>query len=100
MLEKTVMIVNSIINEDQVEALAYYTKHASKILKEHEGVLIGKYKTFSSITKESDLMNVMMMEFENDTIVNYLTNNVEYQKLVPYRDKAFSYIKISFANKI
>jgi len=91
----TTLIVNATPNPNESDALAYYSEHAGAILKAHKGKLIGKYTIFEVITSET---NVMIMEFEDDSIVEALSSGETYQKLIPYRDRAFNKISISFAS--
>jgi len=97
MSKKITMIVNSTVNPNEPEALEYYTQNAGAILKAHNGKLIAKYTNLHSITEKTLENNVMIMEFGNDDIIGVLSNGAEYQALLPYRDKAFSSISISFA---
>jgi uncharacterized protein (DUF1330 family) len=99
-MSKTTLIVNATPCPNGTEALAHYTKHAGAILKAHHGKLVNKYKITDILTKEKFNQNVMVMEFENDTIIDVLTKGKEYQALIPYRDKAFSDISIVFAQTI
>jgi len=98
-MSKTTLIVNATPNPNEAEALAYYSEHAGAILKAHQGKLIGKYTIFESLTQEKLENNVMIMEFEDDRIIQALTNHEAYQKLIPYRNKAFNKISIAFATK-
>ena len=93
----TTLIVNATPNPNESEALAYYSKYAGEILKAHNGKLISKYTIFESITNEKLESNVMIMEFENDNIIEVLSSGESYKKLIPYRNKAFNKISISFA---
>ena len=95
--KKTTLFVHSTINPEEKESLDFYVTNASKILKAHKGTLIKKYQITQSITDEKIPQNVMIMEFEDSSIIDALESGEEYQKLIPFRDKAFSDIKISFA---
>ena len=96
MSKKITMIVNSTINSNEPEALEHYTKNAGAILKAHKGKLVAKYTDLSSITENSLQNNIMIMQFDDEDIINALSNGAEYHALLPYRDKAFSHISISF----
>lgn len=96
MSKKVTLIVQSQINLHEAEALLYYSQNAMKILQAHNGRLLGKYTISKTITKRAVPTNVMLMEFEDDAIIEALSLGEEYQKLIPYRDKAFSMISISF----
>ena len=93
---KTTLIVNATPNPDETEALAYYSKHAGAILKAHNGKLLNRYKTMNTITKEKVNTTFMMMEFEDEKIIEALSSDAAYQELIPYRNKAFLDITISF----
>ena len=93
----TTLIVNATPKQNESDALAYYSEHAGAILKAHNGKLIGKYIINESITDEKLESNVMIMAFEDNKIVKALGEGEAYQKLIPYRDKAFKKISISFA---
>ena len=97
-MSKITLIVNATLNPDESEALAYYSKHAGAILKAYGGTLIGKYTVFKTITEKKLETVVIVMEFEDDTIIEVLNSGAEYKKLIPYRDKAFTQISINFAN--
>ena len=99
-MPKTTLIVNATPNPNEAEALAYYSEYAGAILKAHGGNLIGKYTIYETITEKALETNIMMMEFEDDTIIEALTSGEDYQKLIPYRDKAFTQISINFAKKV
>jgi len=96
-MSKITLIVNATPNPDESEALAYYSEHAGAILKAHGGNLIGKYKIDTSITEQKLESNLMVMEFEDNSIVEALSSGEAYQKLIPFRDKAFRQISINFA---
>ncbi len=95
----TVLIVNATPNPRESDALAYYSEHAGAILKAHNGKLIGKYSISESITSVKLESNVMIMEFEDDSIMEALNSGETYEKLISYRDKAFINISINFAQK-
>ena len=96
MTNKITMIVNSTINKNEPEALEYYTQNAGAILKAHKGNLIAKYTDLHSITEKTLAKNIMIMEFDSDAIIGALSTGKEYQTLLPYRNKAFKSISISF----
>jgi len=99
-MPKTTLIVNATPNTNEADALAYYSKHAGAILKDHGGNLIGKYTIYETITEKALETSIMVMEFEDDTIIEVLNSGEQYQKLIPYRDKAFTQISINFAKKV
>ena len=99
-MSETILIVNATPDPLEQEALAYYSENASAILKAHKGRLVGKYKAQRSITAEAFQKNLMIMEFDDDGIIEALTSSEQYQRLIPYRDKAFTQISISFADKV
>ena len=99
-MSKTTLIVNATPCPNGTEALAHYVEHAGAILKAHQGKLINKYKVTNILTKEKFNKTVMIMEFEDDAIIDALTNGKEYQALIPYRDKAFADISIVFAQTL
>ena len=99
-MSKTTLIVNATPCSNGTEALAHYTKHAGAILKAHQGKLVNKYKITDVLTKDKFSQNVMVMEFEDDAIIDALTNGEAYKALIPYRDKAFLDISIVFAQML
>jgi len=99
-MSKTTLIVNATPNPNEAEALAYYSKHAGAILKSHNGKLINRYKVTNTLTKNNLYNTFMIMEFEDDSIIKALSEGEAYQALIPYRDKAFSAISISFMKAI
>ena len=98
-MSTTTLIVNATPNPNESEALDYYSKYAGAILKEYGGKLIEKYTIFQTITDKKLETNIMIMEFNDNTIIEALDKGENYQKLIPYRDKAFTQISINFANK-
>ena len=98
MSKKVTMVVNSTINPNEKEALEVYVSNASLILKAHNGTLVKKYVMSKSITGKVLAENIMLMEFKDDKIIQALEFGEEYQKLIPFRDKAFSSINISFSS--
>ena len=99
-MAKTTLIVNATPNPNEADASAYYAKHAGAILKAHNGKLIGKYTINKFITEKKLETNVMIMEFEDDGIIEALSSGEAYHELIPYRDRAFKEISISFATSL
>ena len=95
--KKTTLFVHSTIDPNEKESLERYVTNASKILKAHNGKLVKKYEIARSITEEIIPQYLMIMEFEDSSIIEALASGPEYQRLIPFRDKAFQNINISFA---
>ena len=99
-MSKTILIVHAIPNPNETEALEYYTKHAGAILKVHKGKIMNRYQTTHNLTEDKFHPNIMMMEFEDNSIIATLSTSTEYLALIPYRDKAFTSISIAFIETV
>ena len=99
-MPKTTLIVHATPCPHGAEALAQYSAQAGAILKAHNGKLLNKYKVTDILTKGTVTQVVMLMEFEDDTIIDALSNGEAYQALIPLRDKAFSHISIVFTETV
>ncbi|HEO65919.1 MAG TPA: DUF1330 domain-containing protein [Spirochaetes bacterium] len=98
MAEKATLIATGVINPDEMEAFEYYTSHASVLLKEGGGEVIGKYKVVQHLIGEEPLSAFLVMEFPDDPSIIGVFESEEYKKLIPSRDKAFKKLDVFIAH--
>lgn len=94
-----VMVVSATPNKNEMAAMKYYAQHAKKLLSAAGGKPIGRYKVSEEVYGKDSPAFFIIMEFPNEKAIRHFLNSKEYQKLIPYRDKAFSKLNIFIAEK-
>jgi uncharacterized protein (DUF1330 family) len=99
MSEKSLMIVNAVLNPNEKEAFAYYSEHSGPLFKKAGAKPIAKYKVARSIVGDKELHLVAIMEFPSNQIIIDVFESEAYKKLLPYRDKAFTELEVFIGNQ-
>jgi uncharacterized protein (DUF1330 family) len=94
MPERTLMIVNAVLDPNQKEAFAYYSKHSSPIFENVGAKPLGKYKIAKNIVGDKALHVVVIMEFPDSKAISDVFESEEYKKLLPVREKAFAELEV------
>ena len=94
MSEKTVLIVNAVVNPHEKEALAHYQKQAGALLGQAGARPLGKFKIADQIAGSTPLHMTVVMEFSSSEHIKAVFESEAYKALLPYRDKAFQAINI------
>ena len=89
MSEKSLMIVNAVINPDEKDAFAYYSEKSAPLFKEAGATPVVKYKVAKTIIGTKKLQIVAIMEFPSSEAITNVFESEDYKSLLPYRDKAF-----------
>lgn len=90
MTEKTHLIVNASINENEIEAFNHYSQEVSKLFLKAGAKPLSKYKIMQSFIGPDSLHLVSILEFPSEETLKKVFNSIEYQELIPLRDKAFT----------
>lgn len=90
MPDKTLMIVNAVLNPEEKEAFTYYSEQSASLFKNAGAKLIGKYKIAENIVGDKKLQVVIVMEFPNSQAITNVFESEAYKTLLPFRDKAFT----------
>lgn len=95
---KIILIIVAFTNPNEKEALAFYT---SQIRAQYE--LVGatriKYPITNLVLGEDKPDFIMVVEFPNQGALQKLFTSEDYQKLVPYRQKAFTKLNVYMSQK-
>lgn len=98
MSEKSLMIVNAVLNSDEKEAFAYYSEYSAPLFKQAGAIPVGKYKISETIIGERKLQVVAIMEFPSSEAITNVFKSEAYKELLPYRDKAFMELDVFIGN--
>ena len=91
---KTYLIVNAIPNPDHEADLKHYSEAVLPLLLEAGGESIKRAKLNSVVAGEVKYPLFLFMEFPDEQPILDLFESAAYQKLLPYRQKAFTEINI------
>lgn len=97
--EKSLMIVNAVLNPNEKEAFAYYSEQSGPLFRNAGGKLLGKYKIAESIIGNKKLHVVVVMEFLSSQAILDVFESEAYKKLLHYREKAFSELEVFIGNQ-
>ncbi|OJJ20399.1 hypothetical protein BKI52_18240 [marine bacterium AO1-C] len=98
MSEKTLMIVNAVLNPEEKEAFTYYSAQSTPLFKNAGAKPIGKYKITENIVGDKKLQVVVVMEFPNSQVITDVFESEAYKALLPFRDKAFINLNVYIGN--
>lgn len=87
--QKSLMIVNAVLNPDQKAAFTYYSEESAHLFEKAGGHLVGKYKISESLIGDTKLELVAIVEFPNSEIIKDFLDSEDYKTLLPFRDVAF-----------
>ena len=100
MENQTFLIVEATPNMDNKEDLMNYTSQAPVITKKHGGIPVAQYNIESVFDSDEKPAVIAILSFPNkEAIQDLLKNDLEYQKLIPSRDKAFKYLRYFIASE-
>jgi len=99
MSEKSLMIVNAVLNPNEKEAFTYYSEHSSSLFKDAGAKPVGKYKVAQNIVGSKKLHVVVVMEFPNNQAIIDVFESEAYKKLLSFRDKAFTELEVFIGNQ-
>lgn len=98
MSDKSLMIVNAVLNPLEKTAFAYYSEQSAPLFKNAGGSLVEKYKVHQTVVGDKKLQVVVIMEFPNKDAIVSVFESEAYKELLPFRDKAFSDLHVFIAN--
>ena len=87
------------INPQEQDALNYYFKYVQPMFTKVGGKDISQYKITEKFLGDDDTQIIAISTFPSKKVMDNFFNSKEYQKLVPYRDKAFKDLDIFIVNK-
>ncbi len=99
MAEKTVMIVNAVLNPNEKVAFAYYSEQSVPLFKNAGATPVAKYKVAKTIIGAKKLHVVVIMEFPSSKAIIDVFESEAYKALLPYRDKAFVELEVFIGNQ-
>ena len=85
------------INEDQPYALAKYLEITEPLLASVGARIVDRYALESRIVGDGPVQTVIVVEYPNDEAVDKVFQSTEYEKAIPFRDKAFSEYSVHMA---
>lgn len=95
---KIILIIIAFVNLNEKEAFEYYR---SQIRAKYE--LVGakpvKYPIKHGVIGKEKPDFIMVVEFPNQEALEQLFNSEDYKKLIPYRKKAFTDLKVFISEK-
>ncbi|WP_439132482.1 DUF1330 domain-containing protein [Polaribacter sp.] len=95
---KIILIIIAFVNPKEKEAFEYYR---SKIRAKYE--LVGakpvKYPIKRGVIGKEKPDFIMVVEFPNQESMEKLFTSEDYKKLIPYRNKAFTDLKVFISEK-
>lgn len=96
----TYLMVEATPNPDNADEMQSYGSQAPTILKKHGGVPVAKYGVESTIGPGETPAAFAIFAFPSkEAILDLLENDADYQKLIPFRDKAFTSIRFHICNQ-
>lgn len=91
----TFLVVEATPNPDNAEDMQKYGSQSYPLMAKHGGVPVANYKVESVVDSEEKPAMIGVFSFPNrEAIQELLVNDPEYQKIVPFRDKAFKSIRL------
>ena len=89
-MSKVNLVVVATINPNEKEALSFYLEKIGKLYQEANASSVGKYKISKAVIGQYTPSLVSVMEFEDMDSYKKVFESSAYEKLLPYREKAFS----------
>ncbi len=100
MENQTFMVVEATPNPDNMEDMQKYGSQSYGLMEKHGGAPIANYKVQSVLDSGDKPAMIGVFSFPNpQAIQDLLFNDAEYQKIVPFRDKAFKSIRFFVCNE-
>ncbi|MBC8755953.1 DUF1330 domain-containing protein [Kordia sp. YSTF-M3] len=94
MLEKSIMIVNAVLDPNEKEAFALYSERSGPLFKNVGAKPISKYKVAQNIVGDKKLQVVAIMEFPSKKAILDVFESEAYKELLPLRAKAFTELEV------
>jgi uncharacterized protein (DUF1330 family) len=98
MSDKSLMIVNAVLNPHEKTTFTYYSEQSAPLFKSAGGSLVEKYKVNQTIVGDKKLQVVVIMEFPNKDAIVSVFESEAYKELLPFRNKAFIDLNVFIAN--
>jgi uncharacterized protein (DUF1330 family) len=97
MSEKSILIVNAVLNPSEVMSLERYSTRVTDLFQASGAKPIGRYRLVEPILGNRHPSLVVMMEFPSDRAIREVFASEAYQKLTPEREKAFESLDVFIA---
>lgn len=95
MENQTFLVVEATPNPDNAEDLQKYGSQSYAIMAKHGGVPVSNYKVETAMDSGDKPAMIGVFSFPNrEAIQDLLVNDPDYQRIVPFRDKAFKSIRL------
>ncbi len=95
---QTFLVVEATPNPKNAEDMQKYGAQSYTILAKHGGEPAANYKVQSVMDSGDKPAMIGVFSFPSAEAINAMVNDPEYQAIVPYRDRAFSSIRLFVCN--
>ncbi len=100
MTDKTTLVVTSVPNPDQPDAIEAYVQGVMPLLLGLGGVLVKRMRVTDVKHGEQRFAVMLVMDFPSKDALIEMFDGDAYKALIPARDKAFKSIDILFADDL
>jgi uncharacterized protein (DUF1330 family) len=98
--QRTVLVINAIVDQEQIQELQGYLSQMMQIFKEHGGKPIGRYKTIEKIRGPKAPEMIAMISFENEVTIKSMFEGDEYKSLSELRERVFSDLTVVICTEL
>lgn len=99
MSEKSLLIVNAVLNPEAKDAFAYYSEQSSLLFKNAGAIPAGKYKVAQTLVGSKKTQIIVVLEFPSNQAIIEVFESEAYRNLLPFRDKAFQELEVYIGNQ-
>jgi len=100
MIQKTTLVVTSVPNPSQQEAMQEYVQGVMPLLLELGGVVVKRSMLTDTYHGEKAFTFLLIMDFPSKQALINMFESDAYQLLIPIREKGFKKIDIFFADDL
>ena len=90
MEEKTILIINAIVNKENMAEVKSYLGKIMPIFMQNGGKPLGRYKTVQQLLGDDNPEMVAIIEFPNAETIKEMVNGDSFNALAESRAKAFT----------
>ena len=97
---KTVLVINSIVNQEHKQELQGYLAQMMQIFKDNGGKPVGRYKTIQKIIGSQAPEMIAIISFENAETIKNMLEGDQYKSLSELRERVFSDLNIVLCTEL
>jgi uncharacterized protein (DUF1330 family) len=83
------------VREDRPADLAAYMEATAPLLARAGGRIVQRFKVSEVVAGRRPAQTVLIVEYPNRAAVDAVFGSLDYQRIIPYRDRAFSEYHVS-----